>query len=187
MPHAPRGGDIPPASRGPIHVAREVALVSAIGGVRRGGQSDDAPPDRPKVLGLHRGGGAGTSTSVGIRLAEVPGDDDDADLPSFSALADRTVFWYRGAERLLQRELAAIMSKASPDSRINPNSLGLDSLELLQLCMGHQNAWQEVCLVIERDERTGRSVTVTIKRPMAFKLSSWGGWSYWGPGRNASA
>jgi hypothetical protein len=43
-----------------------------------------------------------TSTSVGIRLAEVPGDDDDADLPSFSALSARTVFWYRGAERILR-------------------------------------------------------------------------------------
>jgi hypothetical protein len=53
--------------------------------------------------------------------------------------------------------------------------------------MDHQNAWQEVCLVIERDERTGRSVTVTINRPMAFKFSSGGGWSYWGPGREASA
>ncbi len=128
-----------------------------------------------------------TLTSVGIRSAEVPGDDDDANIPSFSALADRTVFWYRGAERLLRRELAGIMSKASPDSRIDPNSLSLESLELLQLCMDHQNAWREVCLVIERDKRTGRSVTVTINRPMVFKLSSWGGWSYWGPGREASA
>ncbi len=80
-----------------------------------------------------------------------------------------------------------IMSKVSPDSRIDPNSLGLESLELLQLCMDHQNAWQEVCLVIEHDERTGRLVTVTINRPMVFKLSSWGGWSYWGLGREALA
>jgi hypothetical protein len=65
------------------------------------------------------------------------------------------------------------MSKASPYSRINPNSLGLESLELLQLYMDHQNAWQEVCLMIERDERTGRLVMVTINRSMAFKLSSW--------------
>jgi hypothetical protein len=157
-----------------------------------GGADDQTTllPTGPRSLAF-TGGAApastSTSTSVGIRSAEAPGDDDDAVLPSFSALADRTVFWYRGAERLLRRELAAIMSKASPDSRIDPKSLGLESLELFQLCMDHQNAWQEVCLVIERDERTGRSVTVTINRPMAFKLSSWGGWSYWGPGREASA
>jgi hypothetical protein len=123
------------------------------------------------------------SKSVGIRSAEVPGDDNNANLPSFSALATRTVFWYRSAKRLVQRELVAIMSKASPDSRIDPNSLGLESLELLQLYMDHQNEWQEVCLMIKRDKRTSRLVTVTINRLMAFKLSSWGGWSYWGLGR----
>ena len=97
--------------------------------------------------------------------------DDDADPPSFSALAANTVFWYRGAERLLRRELASIMSRATPDGRLDPSSLGPESLELLRVYMDHQNAWQEVCLVIDRDERTGRSVTVTINRPMAFKLS----------------
>ncbi len=100
--------------------------------------------------------------SIGIRLVEVSGDDnnDDANLPSFSVLISRMVFLYRGAERLLRRDLAAIMSKASPNSRIDPNSLSLESLELLQLYMDHQNTWQEVCLVIKRNERTGRSVMV---------------------------
>jgi hypothetical protein len=32
------------------------------------------------------------STSIGIRSVEVPGDNDDADLPSFSALAASRVF-----------------------------------------------------------------------------------------------
>ncbi len=101
-------------------------------------------------------------TSIGIRLVEVSGDDnnDDANLPSFSVLVFRMVFLYRSAKRLLRRDLAAIMSKASPNSRIDPNSLSLESLELLQLYMDHQNAWQEVCLVIKRDERTGQLVTV---------------------------
>jgi hypothetical protein len=120
-------------------------------------------------------------------LAEVPGDNDNANLPSFSALAARMVFWYRGAKRVLRQELAGIMSKASPKSRLDPSSLGLESLELLQLYMDHQNTWQEVCFVIECNKRTGRMVTVTINRLMAFKLSSWGGWSYWGPGREALA
>jgi hypothetical protein len=61
-------------------------------------------------------------TSIGIRSAEVSGDDKDPNLPSFSALTARMVFWYRGAKRLLRQELAAIMSKASPDSRLDPNS-----------------------------------------------------------------
>jgi hypothetical protein len=66
------------------------------------------------------------STGNSIRLVEVPGDNDNADLPSFSAVAARTIFWYRGAERLLRWELAVIMSKASPGSRIDPISLGLE-------------------------------------------------------------
>jgi hypothetical protein len=73
-------------------------------------------------------GGAGAalllkSTSIGIRLAEVPGDNNDANLPSFSALAARMVFWNRGTGRLLWQELVAIMSKASPDSRHDPTPL----------------------------------------------------------------
>jgi hypothetical protein len=145
-------------------------------------------PMDPRSLAFTGGAAAASllkSTSIGIRLAEVPSDNDNADLPSFSAFATRMVFWYRGAERLLQQELPAIMSKASPNSRLNPNSLVLESLELLQLYMDHQNALQELCFVIEHDKRTVRLVTVTINRPMTFKLSSWGGWSYWGPGREA--
>jgi hypothetical protein len=145
------------------------------------GGADDDPttlplPAGPRSSASAGGPGAASSskpTGVGGRSVEFPGDDDDddADPPSFSALAARTVFWYRGAERLLRRELAAIMSEAGPDGRLDPNSLGPESLELLRLYMDHQNAWQEVSLVIERDERTGRSVTLTINRPMAFKLS----------------
>jgi hypothetical protein len=98
-------------------------------------------------------------------------DDDDDDSPTFSALAARTIFWYRGAERLMRRELSIIMSSANPDGRLDPSVLGPVSLDLLGRYMDHQNAWQEVCLVIDRDERSGTSTTVTINRPMAFKLS----------------
>ena len=34
-----------------------------------------------------------------------------------------------------------------------------------------QQTWQEVCLVIEKDEKTGTAKTLTINRTMAFKLS----------------
>jgi hypothetical protein len=63
------------------------------------------------------------SMSVGIRLAEVSGDNNNANLPSFSALATRTVFWYRGAKRLLRRELAVIMSKAGLTAGLIPTPL----------------------------------------------------------------
>ncbi|KAL9185107.1 hypothetical protein ACHAXT_002884 [Thalassiosira profunda] len=96
-------------------------------------------------------------------------EDDDASplTPSFA----KTVFWYRGAEKLLKEELLKITSNANTNGRIEANDLDDASLELLQMYMQHQATWQEVCLVIEKDEKTGCSKTVTINRPMAFKLS----------------
>ena len=88
---------------------------------------------------------------------------------SFSALAAKTVFWYRGAEKLLKREMMKIMSTANANGRIDANELDEESLELLQLYMDHQSTWQEVCLVTEMNG--GGSKTLTINRPMAFKLS----------------
>ena len=87
---------------------------------------------------------------------------------SFSALAAKTVFWYRGAEKLLKQEMVKIMSTANTNGRIDPSELDEESLELLQLYMDHQSTWQEVCLVTEMNEG---SKTITINRPMAFKLS----------------
>jgi len=160
--------------------ALSARLRSFLDSEEYGSGADAPPPPSGLRSSASTGGGAGaaasssSSTSAASSSAEDPGGDDDpddADPPSFSALAARTVFWYRGAERLLRRELASIMSRASPDGRLDPSSLGPESLELLRVYMENQHAWQEVCLVIERDERTGRSVTVTINRPMAFKLS----------------
>jgi hypothetical protein len=88
---------------------------------------------------------------------------------SFSVLAAKTVFWYRGAEKLLKKEMMKIMSVANANGRIDPSDLDEESLELLQLYMDHQSTWQEVCLVTEMDG--GGSKTLTINRPMAFKLS----------------
>ncbi len=90
---------------------------------------------------------------------------------SFSALAAKTIFWYRGAEKLLKQEMVKIMSTANTNGRIDPSELDEESLELLQLYMDHQSTWQEVCLVTEMNSNGGGSKTITINRPMAFKLS----------------
>jgi hypothetical protein len=37
--------------------------------------------------------------------------------------------------------------------------------------MNLQQEWQNVCLVVEKNDRTGSAKTITINRPMAFKLS----------------
>jgi hypothetical protein len=75
-------------------------------------------------------------------------DDDDDISTSFSIIAANTIYWYRGAERLLRQELAYIMSTANPDGRIDPTKLSPDNLDLLQLYMDHQNSWQSVVLLL---------------------------------------
>jgi len=115
---------------------------------------------------------AASSSSVKTTSNNNTNDDDDDDIStSFSIIAANTIYWYRGAERLLRQELAYIMSTANPDGRIDPTKLSPDNLDLLQRYMDHQNSWQSVCLVIDRNERSGYSRTITINRPMAFKLS----------------
>jgi hypothetical protein len=104
-------------------------------------------------------------------IDDLPITDDDSSSP-FSPLAAKTIYyWYRTAENLLQNELLRIMSSADANGKINPRDMTEDSLELLQLYMDHQNTWQEVGLVIDKDEKRGSATTVTINRPMAFKLT----------------
>ena len=117
--------------------------------------------------------GSDGDSTIRRSLEDLPSTiiDDDESNSSFSALAAKTIYWYRSAEKLLQHELLQIMSSADANGKINPRDLSSDSLELLQLYMDHQNAWQEVGLVIEMDEKSGSAKTVTINRPMAFKLT----------------
>lgn len=89
---------------------------------------------------------------------------------SFSPLAAKTVFWYRGAQNLVKKELEKITSSAQ-NGRIDPSSLSKDSQELLQLYLENQDTWQEVCLVAERDEQNGKTTTLVLNRPMAFKVT----------------
>lgn len=98
-------------------------------------------------------------------------DDESNSSSSFSPLAAKTTYWYRGAEKLLKSELVKIMSTANVNGKIAPEELDEESLEILQLYISHQDSWQEVALVVEKDEKSGSCTTLTINRPMAFKLS----------------
>ncbi len=104
-------------------------------------------------------------------LDDLASTDDDDSSSSFSALAAKTIYWYRTAEKLLQHELLQIMSSADAKGKINPRDLSAENLELLKLYMNHQSAWQEIGLIVELDEKSGSARTVTINRPMAFKLT----------------
>jgi len=144
------------------------SLASSANSAGGASRADDAT-----VASSSANSATASTGAVAGRSAEdsAPNDDDDDDNSTFSALAAKTAYWYRGAERLLKDELASIMANADADGRIDADGLPPRSLEVLKLYMDHQNAWQEVCLVIERDERAGTATTITINRPMAFKLS----------------
>jgi len=64
------------------------------------------------------------------------------------------------------------MANAGSGGQIDADELGGDRVELLQMYMHHQNTWQAVELVAEKDDRTGAATTLSINRPMAFKLSA---------------
>ncbi|KAL7532992.1 hypothetical protein ACHAWF_004306, partial [Thalassiosira exigua] len=153
--------------RGPEDSRARRKLAELLASDEPGGEG--AAPDSPKGA-ASTGGDAAAAAGAVARSSEDAADERDAD-STFSALAANTAIWYRSAERLLKQELAKITSNANSNGRINSDDLDEESLEILQLYVDHQQSWQEVCLVLERDERTGRATTVTINRPMAFKLS----------------
>ena len=119
------------------------------------------------------GGAAASSTGTSPiqRSAEdsAPAVDDDSS--TFSPLAAKTTYWYRGAERMLREELESILSNADPSGKLEADKLSPNSMEMLQRYVDHQQYWQEVCLVVEKDDRLGYAKTLTINRPMAFSLS----------------
>lgn len=47
----------------------------------------------------------------------------------------------------------------------------LTNFELTSMEYNLQREWQHVCLVVEKDDRSGTAKTIAINRPMAFKLS----------------
>ena len=81
-----------------------------------------------------------SSSNLGVKrtLSSTPLDSDDDSTSSFSALAAKTVYWYRGADKFLKRELAKIVRNANENGRIDAKDLNEEGLELLQLYMDHQ-------------------------------------------------
>lgn len=117
-----------------------------------------------------------SSASTGGAPASIQRSAEDSaptntDMDStFTPLAVKTAFWYRAAEKLLKTELQSIMDNAGPTGKIDTNSLSHQSAKMLSLYIDHQNRWQEVGLVVEKDIR-GYAKIIAINRPMAFKLS----------------
>lgn len=89
---------------------------------------------------------------------------------SFSALGAKTAFWYRGAEGVVRSEMDEITKLAGENNQIDASKLSRSTLEFLERYLESQRTWQEVCLVVENDEK-GTTSTVAINRPMATSIN----------------
>ncbi|GKY90370.1 hypothetical protein MPSEU_000011000 [Mayamaea pseudoterrestris] len=81
--------------------------------------------------------------------------------------------WFHKAQKLLEREMFAIaeLGQNSDDGHIDASTLNDERAEVLSLYLDHQETWQEVCLCLQRDEKSGIASTLVLNRPMAFKLT----------------
>ena len=77
--------------------------------------------------------------------------------------------WYARAKELVENEMKSIAGKADEEGQIDATQLEDDASEMLSLFIDNQEAWQEVCLVLEQDGSNAK--TLVINRPMAFKLT----------------
>jgi len=113
--------------------------------------SDDSRPAQSSDVDKE-GGGMGSSPGV-----------------SFSLTGAKTLWWYRKALKLIEEETAKVTASAV-GGKIDTTSLPKDSIDFLDLYLSHQDTWQEVCLVTEKNEN-GLGSTVVLNRPMSFSLS----------------
>lgn len=77
--------------------------------------------------------------------------------------------WYARAKTLVEDEMKKIADSADEEGQIDATRLNADSSEMLSLFLDNQENWQEVCLVVEKEN--SKSKTVVLNRPMAFKLT----------------
>eukprot|EP00559_Dactyliosolen_fragilissimus_P002587 CAMPEP_0184865930 /NCGR_PEP_ID=MMETSP0580-20130426/19794_1 /TAXON_ID=1118495 /ORGANISM="Dactyliosolen fragilissimus" /LENGTH=418 /DNA_ID=CAMNT_0027365329 /DNA_START=252 /DNA_END=1508 /DNA_ORIENTATION=+ len=90
---------------------------------------------------------------------------------SMSILAAKTVWWYKKAQKIVEEGINDIAESANGRGEVDPSQLDASSKELLMLYLDNQEAWQEVCLVADRDTKKGTSTSYVLNRPMAFKLT----------------
>mmetsp|Transcript_5653 Transcript_5653/g.15878 ORF Transcript_5653/g.15878 Transcript_5653/m.15878 type:complete len:506 (-) Transcript_5653:24-1541(-) len=121
-------------------------------------------------------------SAIGQKLQGILEKDDEDSTPSqdggglgsspgvsFSLLGAKTLYWYRKARTLIEDETNKITSGAV-GGEIDASTLPNESIDFLNLYLNHQDTWQEVCLVTEKNE-SGVDATLVLNRPMAFTLN----------------
>ena len=84
---------------------------------------------------------------------------------------DDATTWYKKARLLVEDEMQEIASTADDSGQIDPTTLSDESTEMLQIFLDNQETWQEVCLLVEKDDDLGTAKALVLNRPMAFKLT----------------
>ena len=64
-----------------------------------------------------------------------------------------------------------IASTADDSGQIDSTTLSDESTEMLQIFLDNQETWQEVCLLVDKDDERGTAKALVLNRPMAFKLT----------------
>jgi hypothetical protein len=82
---------------------------------------------------------------------------------------NETGTWYARAKTLVEEEMKCIAGTADEEGQIDATKLKEDSSEMLSLFLDNQENWQEVCLVVSKEN--SKSKTLVLNRPMAFKLT----------------
>jgi len=90
---------------------------------------------------------------------------------SFSLTAAQTLLWYTKTQSFIDDEMLEITNLADENGQINSRQLKSKSEEILKLYLDNRQSWQEVCLVVERNDKNGHAVTYVLNRPMAFRLN----------------
>jgi len=106
-------------------------------------------------------------------LSGVSANDDLKKKPSvsFSLAAAKTLFWYKKTQQLIEEQLQGITALSNANGEIDPRQLKPQTADFLTLYLDNQECWQEVGLVVEKDKSPGTASTLTLNRPMAFKLT----------------
>lgn len=77
--------------------------------------------------------------------------------------------WYARAKKMVEQEMGKIANMADDQGQIDATKLKEEASEMLSLYLDNQETWQEVCLVVEKDD--GDATTLVLNRPMAFQLT----------------
>ena len=85
----------------------------------------------------------------------------------------KTAYWFKSAQEMIKTDMQTIVNKGDTEGggRIDPASLTNSELEMLEQYLHCQETWQEVCLVVEKDESMGTSSSVVINRPLATRAN----------------